>query len=1040
MRPHAAFRHLTWLLPLLVVAVGAFLRLYRLGEIPPAFNFDEAAHATDAMEILAGHHFIFSPKIGGVEALFMYATAGMFALLGPEPLSQRLIAALIGIATVAAAYFMVRTMFADEEEPARTRLAVLASLGLATSFWHVNYSRIGLEVNMTPFFAVLSFWSLWQGLRSGRTWDFVLSGASMGAAAYGHLPGRFLPFPVVAFFALMWVSSMRRETRALSPGAWGETANAHVPGPRLLSLWPLAIVAVAALVVFAPLGYHFATHPADFFGRASSTSIFNPALNHGDFWGTLWRSAAGTFGAFGFTSDRVWIANLPGKSILNPALAVLFWLGVVIAVGRAIGRPLASGTRLGSGAPYVFVLAWWILLLVPAIISPERTPHFSRMMSVAPVAYVFPAIALVALSVELAAVLHPMRTLWFSIVDPELRFAIGYPDSSPGWQRLLQRRLRSLAYLALAALFAWTAVETYRDYFDDWAVSPAHYMAFDGYAIELVKQMEADSDPLSVYVIPRDVRAGEFYQHYTIDFMHRRGAPYHYLPMREAEVPAMLTEALRGKQVVHLVKWKMDKHREADPKDYVAWLLEVYSRPIGSRSFDAYDVVTYRLPSADVDFTQRARESGEATNGDLAGGTIFGGQIALDSAAFGNASSPAFVAEHEAPSGGLIWVAPVWRAVAGAGRDYRASIILEDAAGHVMAHVDRDLIHGWHMRTSGWPVGELVGDYYLLPVPPGSLPGDYRVLAAVYDAETLQRLPVDAAGRTSVLLGEIGVIPTTGENVTLPGPRHEIDAPLPEPSGLVLQGIDLDLERAHAPGEQLTIAALWRKARADDLDVSVEIVLSSGDVDLILMPAQRVAGDTYPTDRWAPDEAYRSLYDLSIPAEVPSGSYRLRLRAYAPQRGLLETLELGRLTIEGRVRSFDSPRVENPLRENFGGVARLLGYDVSAVEARPGGKLAVTLYWQALGQTATSYTVFLHLLDDGNLVRAQRDAQPMNGEAPTTGWLPGEIIADRIELPLDTSLPAGLYQFEVGLYDPITGVRLKVGSEDRVLLGAVHVD
>ena len=113
---------LKWGIPLLIVVLGAFLRLYRLGEVPPAFNFDEAAHAVDALDILSGHHFMFSPKLQGVESFFMYCTAGAFFLLGPSPLAQRLVSALIGVATVGITYLMVREIFYEEGEQRRCLL------------------------------------------------------------------------------------------------------------------------------------------------------------------------------------------------------------------------------------------------------------------------------------------------------------------------------------------------------------------------------------------------------------------------------------------------------------------------------------------------------------------------------------------------------------------------------------------------------------------------------------------------------------------------------------------------------------------------------------------------------------------------------------------------------------------------------------------------------------------------------------------------------------------------------------------------------
>ena len=55
---------------------------------------------------------------------------------------------------------------------------------------------------------------------------------------------------------------------------------------------------------------------------------------------------------------------------------------------------------------------------------------------------------------------------------------------------------------------------------------------------------------------------------------------------------------------------------------------------------------------------------------------------------------------------------------------------------------------------------------------------------------------------------------------------------------------------------------------------------------------------------------------------------------------------------------------------------------------------------------------------------AQSDSVPAAGQRPTTGWLPGETIADAHTLALPPDLPAGSYQLIAGLYDPLTGGRL----------------
>jgi hypothetical protein len=86
----------------------------------------------------------------------------------------------------------------------------------------------------------------------------------------------------------------------------------------------------------------------------------------------------------------------------------------------------------------------------------------------------------------------------------------------------------------------------------------------------------------------------------------------------------------------------------------------------------------------------------------------------------------------------------------------------------------------------------------------------------------------------------------------------------------------------------------------------------------------------------------------------------------------------------------------------------------------------------------TPYTVFVHLLDaNGNLL-ASADAEPGNGEFPTTGWIENEYIAD-VHAAI-ANIPPGTYQIEIGLYDPITGARLKTGNfQERILIDQFNV-
>ncbi len=121
------------------------------------------------------------------------------------------------------------------------------------------------------------------------------------------------------------------------------------------------------------------------------------------------------------------------------------------------------------------------------------------------------------------------------------------------------------------------------------------------------------------------------------------------------------------------------------------------------------------------------------------------------------------------------------------------------------------------------------------------------------------------------------------------------------------------------------------------------------------------------------------------------------------------------------------------------------GYELDRRAARPGEKLVLTLYWQALQPVTEDYTVFTHVLGKDETIWAQKDGQPQHGDAPTSSWEAGTLIEDRYELLLRTDTPPDVYEVEVGLYQPESGQRLGVLGEqgrldaDHVVLTTVRV-
>jgi hypothetical protein len=124
----------------------------------------------------------------------------------------------------------------------------------------------------------------------------------------------------------------------------------------------------------------------------------------------------------------------------------------------------------------------------------------------------------------------------------------------------------------------------------------------------------------------------------------------------------------------------------------------------------------------------------------------------------------------------------------------------------------------------------------------------------------------------------------------------------------------------------------------------------------------------------------------------------------------------------------------------------LVGKTLSNPSPRPGDRVRLTLYWQALGSSGdVPYTVFAHLLDASQKVTAQQDHAPGDGSNPTTGWTEGEYIIDHYDLTVASDTPPGRYDLEIGMYNPTDGKRLPVADHtgqitgDRTIVASLQI-
>ena len=228
----------TWIVLFFIVFLAFVLRLWNLGLTPPSPDWDEAALGYNAYSILVtgkdeyGTSFPLSLRSFDdyKPPLYVYLTVPSVAAFGLSLWSTRLPSAIMGILAVLGTFFLVRELFRKSKnyepatknyEPATNNLPIIASLLLAISPWHIQFSRIAFEANIG---ITLNIWGAYLFLK-GRTSSLALSLSAFffGLSLYAYHSERiFVPLFVALLAVLYWKelwTNKRRVFTAIIVGA-----------------------------------------------------------------------------------------------------------------------------------------------------------------------------------------------------------------------------------------------------------------------------------------------------------------------------------------------------------------------------------------------------------------------------------------------------------------------------------------------------------------------------------------------------------------------------------------------------------------------------------------------------------------------------------------------------------------------------------------------------------------------------------------------------------------------------------------------------
>jgi hypothetical protein len=330
-----------------------------------------------------------------------------------------------------------------------------------------------------------------------------------------------------------------------------------------------------------------------------------------------------------------------------------------------------------------------------------------------------------------------------------------------------------------------------------------------------------------------------------------------------------------------------------------------------------------------------------------------------------------------------------WQALSDLTVDYHVSLQLVDRNGNRFGQSDQ---FPGLIPTAGLKQDQYGPDTHLLMPLPGIPPGEYTILATVYETTNgaVQSLPLivdDSEAGVEYELMRLTL--TTGW----------------------LDGSDaLDIEEASIAGEtfgvgdSVSFTMLWHTGPTPPSGLRTRFTALDEAEQESFTTEFLPAGEAYPSEQWAASQLIRYPQTIILPPDLPAGPARFIITFVDEQsQAISEPFELGQVTITVPERQFELPVIQYPAEHRFNQSIDLLGYNLIGE--------SLILYWRSLEPVSTPLTVFIHDFNTTGEFLAGRDNPPAR---TVTSWLPGEIITDT------RPLPTGDY-FEIGLYNSLTG-------------------
>lgn len=367
--------------------------------------------------------------------------------------------------------------------------------------------------------------------------------------------------------------------------------------------------------------------------------------------------------------------------------------------------------------------------------------------------------------------------------------------------------------------------------------------------------------------------------------------------------------------------------------------------------------------------------------------------------------------------------------------DYSTIIRMRNPQGIVIA--ESGSFQPGRLATSNWLRETYIEDTIQLEIPLFTPPLDedspYTFEVSVFDPMTLDQLSVlNAVGNPIDVRVVLDDFYYHQYNSTTAAYRKQpIDVVQDNQYGVGLYaptGVTGLPEKVQV-GDAFAFSWTWQRveymALPEGNDMFAQLIGIQDDESVRIVSQQVPLVDRYPVQDWHSREVVTGHHLLFVPANLPAGDYEMGIQLLDKNGERLDDILLlnHRMQVTEPERTFEQPASKVEANDVWDNGLVLIGYDI-------GQDGQVSLVWQTNELQNDNLRLFVHIVEENDLIVAQSDGIPVDWTRPITSWIPEEYITTTHHF----ELPIGSYRVRIGWYDPISGDRILIENMDALVL------